>query len=695
MGAIPLQGNGLVRVVSPAALNAYERTRDAERAAAEDRSKQPDYSGLAGYIRTKFEQFKLHRNNPQSGWTERLLAALRTFNGSYSPDVLALLKQFGGSEVYVKIVAAKCRGATALLRDVYLGPDRPWGIDPPVDPPIPQNILDAISALVQHEVQAMVEAGQPPDMNGIRDRTMKLVESARQAAKRKAAKQADIAEDKIQEMLVEGKYYEALAEFLVDLPTFPFACLKGPVVRIVPSVDWSQGGRPVVTQKPRLFWQRVSPFDIWWTPGVDNIEVADVIERSRLTRGELNDLLDLPGYNQTEVRAVLQEYGAGGLNDNWDMSDAERAVQESRENPWVNRSGLISCLEFHGNVQGQMLLDQGVSSDMVDDPVRDYTVQAWLIGTHVIKVQMSPSPRKRHPYYVTSFEKVPGTIVGNGLPDMLSDIQDVANATMRALVNNMSMASGPQVVVNDDRLAADEDGEAMYPWKRWHTIADPLSNNTQVPVSFFQPASNANELLLVYKELNNMADDLSALPRYLSGQAPGGAGRTSSGLAMLMGNTSKVMQTVASNCDRDVVSQSLSGLFDMIMLTDDSGLLTGEESIRVKGVQVAVQRETQRARQLEFLQVSANPIDMQIMGVKGRANVLRSVSKTIGLDDTEVVPSEDEIEQQQKAQQAVAAEQQKVATAAQGAQQGPTVTGDVGPRENLHKQQPRVAGGPH
>ncbi len=53
------------------------------------------------------------------------------------------------------------------------------------------------------------------------------------------------------------------------------------------------------------------------------------------------------------------------------------------------------------------------------------------------------------------------------------------------------------------------------------------------------------------------------------------------------------------------------------MLTDSAGVLKGDESVRVMGVGVAIQRETQRARQLEFLSVTANPIDAEIVGTKG------------------------------------------------------------------------------
>ena len=90
-------------------------------------------------------------------------------------------------------------------------------------------------------------------------------------------------------------------------------------------------------------------------------------------------------------------------------------------------------------------------------------------------------------------------------------------------------------------------------------------------------------------------------------------------------------------------------------MTDTSGLLTGEEQVQPKGVAVAVQRETMRQRQLEFLQLTANPIDMQIIGPKGRANVLRAVSTGIGLDGETIVPSEDQMAQQQKQAEAMAA----------------------------------------
>lgn len=679
----------VLRVVGPNELDTAMKARDDAHAATEDAAKQSaaDMTSLAGFIRGELDVFRRHRETGGSGWSDRLLHALRVFKGQYSPEKLNEIRQFGGSTSYARIIAMKCRGASSLLRDVYLSHDRPWGLDASDDPKVPPEILSSINQLVQSEVQGLAEAGGPTDIGAIRDRTMQLVEAARQAAKRKAEGGARVAEDKLDELLKQGGFYKALAEFITDLPLFPFACIKGPVVRILPVVTW-EGNSVSTRQVPRLTWTRVSPFDLWWTPGVSDIEDAAVIERTRLTRADLNDLLDLPGYNHAAIREILDLHGRGGLVDEPDGTESERAVHESRENPHQNQSRLINCFEYTGNAQGRMLLDHGIDKELISDELRDYFVQAWIIGRYVIKVQLAPSPRRRHPYFITSFEKVPGTPVGNGLPDILDDIQEAGNATLRALINNMSIASGPQVVVNDDRLSGDEDGEDMYPWKRWHVQSDPMGGSVSLPpISFFQPNSNAQELLGVYQSFVAMADELSAIPKYLSGAGTtSGAGRTASGLAMLMGNASKILQTVAANIDRDVLEPLLTMLFDMIMLTDETGVLTGEEKVRVLGVSVATQKETLRARQLEFLQVTANPIDAQIVGPKGRATILRAVASTLGLPGEEVVPSDEEMDAMQKAAQAAPglgfSGLGEHAAEAQGDQPG-AMNADMGPRTNI------------
>jgi hypothetical protein len=676
--AVAAQG-AVLRLVSPQAMVEQEAAAAAQAQREAQNVEDMMLSGLAHFVRGEWQIMRDHRDR---FLTQRLLAAMRQYKGEYDPEKLREIEKFGGSKVFARLTAAKCRGVTSLLRDVYLGPDRPWGVDPTPIPTLPEDIMAAVDQLIQSEIQQQMQMGGPaPDQPAMMQRRVQLLSAAAQASTRQARERSKDVEKRIDDLLHEGDFYIALAEMLTDLPIFPFAVLKGPVVRNVADVRW-ENGQAVVNTRSRMFWERVSPFDFYRTPGVSRIEDAAVCQRIRMTRAALNQCLGLPGFRADAIRQVLDDYGRGGLTDWLEFGGGDRALLENREDPHLNRSGLIDAIEYHGPVQGRLLQEFGMGSmHGVIDAMVDYHVTVWLIGRHVIKVLVNPNPRHRHPFYVTSFEKLPGSVEGHGAPEILADTQDVANATLRALVNNLSIASGPQVYVNTDRIAPGADVNNLYPWKIWHVISDEMGRGSasDPPVSFFSPSSNANELLGVYEKMTQIADETSAIPRYLSGsERTGGAGRTASGLAMLMGNASKVLQNVAANIDRDVLHPALQSLHDMLLLTDQSGFYRGDENIRVRGVSVAAQKETQRARQLEFLQLTLNPVDTQIVGPEGRSKLLRSVADTLGLDGEGIVPSVEELRARMQA-----AMEQPAQPGGGGSPAKPSE--DIGPRANMVK----------
>jgi hypothetical protein len=670
------RGQGLIRVLSNADLDEQERVQREAESSAEEMQERAYEDALASYIRNRMTDMRNFRNS--TGISERLLHALRTYKGEYSADMLQDIRQFGGSEVYARVTATKCRAATALLRDVYLGAERPWDIDPTPHPSTPADIDAEIQRLVNIEVSTMLQSGVKVDPQMIEDRVKSLRKAAERAAKKVAITEADRSAERLDDILTEGGFYQAFAEFLIDLPIFPYAVIKGPVVRKKEQTKWIDG-QPMRESVPKMYFDRVSPFDLYWSPGASHVRQADFVERIQLSRAELSQCKGLPGYNEAAIDEVLERSYMDGLHEWWDTIDTERAQMEDRERWARQSSSLIDTAEFTGYVSGRLLLDWGMDPSKVPDPNAEYFVTAWMIDRWVIKAQINRTTNNRPPYYISSFEKVPGAMIGQGLPDLLEDVQTVCNAAARSLVNNASIASGPQVIVNDEVIDPSDDDE-LYPWKRWHVSYDPaLTSSGQQPVSFFQPNMNAQELMGIYEKWNMMGDEISAIPRYMTGnEKVGGAGRTASGLAMLMGNASKTLQNVAASVDRDVIDPLLKELFDMVMLTQP-GVFKGDELIVVKGVNHAVKREQDRMRQLEFLQLTANPIDMAIVGPEGRANVLRSVAQNLGLEHERVLPDDEEIRANLAMQQAQAAQQQQ--PGAVPPEQGGDPNQTPGPRE--------------
>lgn len=650
-----MAGQGFLKIVSEGQLQENE-------AASASVAELPDVvvDEIAHMVRTKYEVFKRHRE--ESGLEDQMLEAQRAYNGKYSASKLAEIRKFGGSEVFSRITSIKCRGATALLRDVFLGADKPWEICPTPDPTTPDDIAANIEQLVAMEMESMTQRGMPVDPAQLEKRRTQLYSAAKRATLKTAKEAAKRVDTKINDILTEGGFYKAFIEFITDLPIMPMAYIKGPVVRIKEDVSWVNG-EAAVTRRPTLCWQRVSAMDIYRTPGVSDIADSEIVERCRFSRSDLNTLIGLPGYDEEVIRKVLTEYPNGYAEAQVSI-ESERSDLENREESSRNESGMYDAFEFHGVCQGKKLLDKGFKSKYIGDPDLDYAVTAWVIGKYTIKVQLNPNPKKRHPYYGTSYERVPGSVEGNGVPEIIKDSQNVANATLRSLVNNMSISSGPQVGVNEERLSPSCNPDTMYPWKRWRFINDPMGSSEK-PLMFFQPESNAAELLAVYKEMTNIADEVSGIPRYMSGSDKiGGAGRTASGLSMLMNNASKVLQNVAASIDQDVMEPLLQSLYDMVMLTDTTGMFRGDERIVVRGVQVAMQKEQDRMRRLEFLQITGNPMDAQIVGPTGRASILRALAQDLGLPEESIVPTDEEIKAVQQGIEA----QQKAAAQAQGDQ---------------------------
>lgn len=675
----------MLRVVSNAEMEQQEQADANADVPAQERVTD----ALSAHIRTRMQEMRDFRNS--YGGAEQLLESLRTFRGKYSPSKLAEIKKANGSEVYARLTSSKCRGATALLRDVYLGPERPWEIAPTPVPVVPGEIEQAIMGLVQTEVQKLQQAGQQVDPQMVEDRITMLRAAAQKAAQVAAKEETKKASDQMNDILLQGKFYTAFAEFLTDLPIFPFACIKGPVVRNVPTIKW-EGNKAVKTSTPRMCWYRVSPFDLYWSSTASCPEEAEFIERIRLSRADLISVKGLPGYDVKAIDAVLEEFYNKGLREWWDATDQQRANLEKREQ-WfgTTTSGLMDTAEYTGSASGKTLLDWGMTSAEIQDPLNEYRIQAWMIDRFVIKVQLIPTPSQFPPYFITSYQKIPGSMVGEGLPEILDDIQQISNASARALVNNLGIASGPQVVINDAVTKPGED-DSLYPWKRWHVDFDPMMAGSQKPVDFFQPNSNADVLLQVIDKFSALGDEVSALPRYMMGsEKVGGAGRTASGLAMLMGNAGKTLQNVAATIDREVIHPALAQLYEMIMLTMP-GMFKGDEEIMVKGVNYATKREQDRMRQLEFLQLTGNPIDMGIMGIPGRANVLRSIAGQLGLDHANVVPDEKALAEQMAAQQAAAAQQaQGVGQPAPEGEGPPGSQGNQNPKPQAGRAGPEAA----
>ena len=346
--------------------------------------------------------------------------------------------------------------------------------------------------------------------------------------------------------------------------------------------------------------------------------------------------------------------------------ELQKEEQERLYYAYNSPTEMFDALEFWGKVSGEMLREWGLSEEEVPDVAREYDANVWIVGNYVIKAILNYDPLGEKPYCKTSFIKQPGAFWGKGIPEIIEDIQGICNAAARALVNNMGLASGPQVEVNLERIPPNEDITQLHPWKIWQVMNDPLGSSAPA-VRFSQPDSRANELVAVYDRFSRMADDHSGIPAYVYGDLNvQGAGRTASGLSMLMGSAGKGIRQVVMHIDTDVIHPVVKRQFLYNMRYDPDEAIKGDVEIIPKGAINLAVKETVNVRRVEFLNATANPIDIEIMGPTGRAAILREVAKGLQMDVDEIVPSREKMSSDQKAAATMMAAQ-----TAQGGQQQP------------------------
>lgn len=478
--------------------------------------------------------------------------------------------------------------------------------------------------------------------------------------KEESEKRVDRMMDKMEDQLIEGGFQKAFNEFLDDIVTFPYAVMKGPVKRKRKTLQW-QNGALVPIEIIRNEWERVDPFMIYWAPWAWSLGDGFIIERHKMTRDDLEALIGVEGYSEAAIRTVLDEFTLGNLKE-WLWSDSAKATAEGKNLTYaLHTDDLVDALQLWDNVQGQTLIDWGMSKEEIPDPQLSYPCEVWLIGNTVIRAVLNYDPLGRKPYFLTSYENLPGSVEGKGVTDLCRDSQNMVNGSARALANNMGISSGPQVGVNISRLPAGEDVTQMYPWKVWQFQSSEYNDGSQ-PLSFFQPNSNAAELMSVFEKFAARADEDTMIPRYMTGEHVAGAGRTSSGLSMLISNAGKGIKQVINNIDQNIIIPIVERLYqDNLRYSQDPDLI-GDVNIVAKGAQSLVIKEAEAMRRNEFLQLVLNsPVAQGIVGPMGTAELLRDAAKNLSGNPDRIVPDRPQMSVISQQQQMIAQLQQQLA----------------------------------
>ncbi|MDR6384945.1 portal protein [Paraburkholderia caribensis] len=584
-------------------------------------------SSLASFVRTAWRVNRDHRIS--SGIERVMLQCERQRNGEYDAEDKA---KVGGIDIFINITGLKCRAAEAWLKDVLVNAeDEPWTIEATTIPELPDDLKAQVIDMVRQEVLARGYA----DSTQIRERVKQLKATALHEMQKIAADASQRMTDKINDQLEQCGWKAVFEGFQSDIVTYPGGVLKAPVVRHRKSLKWN-GTKIEVTTGAVIACERVSPLDLFPSPEATNPQDANsVIERMRMTKAALFDCIGLPFFDDDAIRLVLDTY-ENGFRD-WLSSDGERARAEKKQGTLWQSSETIDVIDFWGRVDGKLLQEWGIA---VDDEQAQYECEIWLVGDYVIRALLNPDPLGRRPYHVTSFNKLPGQFWGEGIPQLVRDVQRVANSAARALVRNMSYASGPVVEVDIDRLDDSEDKpEVIVPWSVRYTKPSSAPGGGGPAMRYNVAPSIAQELMGIFTRYQEMADDFSGIPAYTYGNQQGvSSNSTMGGLSLLYGGALKGIKNVIMNIDRDAIEPMITSIWTWNMLYDPDPSIKADCKVVAKGAEGILQKEQAQARSIETLQVVTPFIQQGLVPQAGAQFLIRTWLQQNGYDLSDFFP---------------------------------------------------------
>jgi len=569
-------------------------------------------TNVVGTVKSKFEEAEHGRYQHEQRW----LKAYKNFRGIY--DSTTQFRESENSKVFVKITKTKVLAAYGQIIDVLFANKKfPIVVEPS---PVPEGVaefahLSKAPMPPQQEEPVEDPYGFPGDgremapgateaspLAGLAGRYegVDLQEGPSRLGEPQispARETARLMEKQIHDQMHENNASNIMRHSLFECALLGTGIVKGPLNENKTLHRWDQEKNysPYKKLVPRL--ESVSCWNFYPDPTATNVDDCSyVVQRHRLNRSQMRDLMDKPFFNGEAIAKCLS--GGPNYTDKY-FEDTIRS--ESLEDlAAVDR---YEVLEFWGNLDSDLIREMGIPMEV--DDLSEVPVNAWICGNEVLRLVLNPFVPYRIPYFATPYEINPYQLFGIGVPENMEDAQLLMNGHVRMAIDNLALAGNVVFDVDEASLVPGQNYD-IYPGKVFRR----QSGVTGTAINAVKFPNTAGENIQMYQAARQLADEETGLPSIMHGQTGvSGTGRTAAGLSMLMGGANLSVKTVIKNVD-DFLLKPLGEcmFFWNMQFSEDSPEIQGDLEIKPQGTAAVMQKEVRSQRLTALLQTVANPM---------------------------------------------------------------------------------------
>lgn len=317
-------------------------------------------------------------------------------------------------------------------------------------------------------------------------------------------------------------------------------------------------------------------------------KVPDVSER------QLWELMEDETYFAEQIQACLDE---GPLNEKGEPKNKGQSKKHSFD-LWIRT----------GDVSVSMLKDGDEEEDgKKEAPAFMHTT---ICNKRIIKIGEPMLKKKVFPYWPLTWQPREGSWDGVGIVEVIETPQRGLNASVRALMDNMGFAVGPQILFLQDRIEPVEgEPHKLHAYKWWKVLKDGLPGvdameDAKKAISLLEFPSYLNDIMPIIQLWLKLAEDTTGLPLLLQGQPSSPAVGVSN---QLMNNSVTNLRRIIRECDDKVIEPQIQCYYDWTQLYG-SDSVKGDAKVAALGSTVLLQRELQQQALLQLIDRSVQPV---------------------------------------------------------------------------------------
>lgn len=480
---------------------------------------------------------------------------------------------------------------------------------------------------------AMPEQGAPPmvDQNGMPAAPQQIQQQqGEKSVEDKLRIAARGAERWIDDALQECGYGRELRRLVDDAARLGTGIMRGPIptVRVSRKVE---GDQLIMVEEIVPESKCISIWNAFPDPACgDNIHNGQYfIEHDNLTEKQVRELIAAPGYIPSAIEEVLRQGPQESAT-----TALVKAPHESSDQAAKN----YHIWYYHGFLSVEDVVAMGCACGEVEGGV---AAVITIINDTPVKAHLAPLSAGKFPYDFMCWQRTAGSPWGIGIARQIRACQSILNATVRSMMENAGLSSGPQIILGRGSIIPADGSWVITPRKVWLLKPDADIPDVTKAFNAVQIPSIQQELLETVNFVLKMAENVTGLPILLQGQqGPTGVPETVGGMQILVANASGLLRRMARIFDDSITKPHVTSYYEWMMGFGEDDSIKGDFQVIPRGSSALVIKDMRATFLIQVVpQLIANPN----FGIDP-SRYFKEVAKLNGLEPSDVQFTEAELQ---------------------------------------------------